>query len=202
MHDLGLWCLQGRVSFDRLAAFLCLEEVDPKAVDSSPSRRCECRVQQEGCGREEGAGRAAPDRCPLAGCQGPSQGASGSRMAPADHTIGRATWEQAPCCCFLPVIWWLLTGTYCVPLVTLYSGDRSNRPGPCPWAEGPGRWAWPCVLRLENNIGELQAPLYMVRLTKLELAGPPSVPSVPNPTPVGLVTLTELQWGEDDPSRG
>ncbi|XP_011356732.1 multidrug resistance-associated protein 6 [Pteropus vampyrus] len=31
--------VQGRVSFDRLAAFLCLEEVDPEAVDSSPSRR-------------------------------------------------------------------------------------------------------------------------------------------------------------------
>ncbi|XP_054445603.1 ATP-binding cassette sub-family C member 6 [Pteronotus mesoamericanus] len=31
--------VQARVSFDRLAAFLCLEEVDPEAVDSSPSRR-------------------------------------------------------------------------------------------------------------------------------------------------------------------
>ncbi|XP_025711396.1 ATP-binding cassette sub-family C member 6 isoform X2 [Callorhinus ursinus] len=30
--------VQARVSFDRLAAFLCLEEVDPGAVDSSPSR--------------------------------------------------------------------------------------------------------------------------------------------------------------------
>ncbi|XP_069342986.1 ATP-binding cassette sub-family C member 6 [Eulemur rufifrons] len=29
--------VQARVSFDRLAAFLCLEEVDPGAVDSSPS---------------------------------------------------------------------------------------------------------------------------------------------------------------------
>ncbi|XP_053413294.1 ATP-binding cassette sub-family C member 6 isoform X2 [Nycticebus coucang] len=29
--------VQARVSFDRLAAFLCLEEVDPSAVDSSPS---------------------------------------------------------------------------------------------------------------------------------------------------------------------
>ncbi|XP_016012515.2 multidrug resistance-associated protein 6 isoform X2 [Rousettus aegyptiacus] len=42
--------VQGRVSFDRLAAFLCLEEVDPEAVDSSPSRhssREDCiRVQE------------------------------------------------------------------------------------------------------------------------------------------------------------
>ncbi|KAL6053723.1 hypothetical protein STEG23_018956, partial [Scotinomys teguina] len=30
--------IQARVSFDRLAAFLCLEEVDPKGMDSSPSR--------------------------------------------------------------------------------------------------------------------------------------------------------------------
>ncbi|XP_045849379.1 ATP-binding cassette sub-family C member 6 isoform X2 [Meles meles] len=30
--------IQARVSLDRLAAFLCLEEVDPGAVDSSPSR--------------------------------------------------------------------------------------------------------------------------------------------------------------------
>ncbi|GAB5583042.1 ATP-binding cassette sub-family C member 6 isoform X2 [Prionailurus iriomotensis] len=31
--------VRARVSLDRLAAFLCLEEVDPGAVDSSPSRR-------------------------------------------------------------------------------------------------------------------------------------------------------------------
>ncbi|KAL1768993.1 multidrug resistance-associated protein 6 [Sigmodon hispidus] len=30
--------MQARVSFDRLAAFLCLEEVDPKGMDLSPSR--------------------------------------------------------------------------------------------------------------------------------------------------------------------
>nr|XP_042132641.1 ATP-binding cassette sub-family C member 6 isoform X1 [Peromyscus maniculatus bairdii] len=30
--------VQARVSFDRLAAFLCLEEVDPSGMDSSPSR--------------------------------------------------------------------------------------------------------------------------------------------------------------------
>ncbi|XP_041505751.1 ATP-binding cassette sub-family C member 6 isoform X1 [Microtus oregoni] len=30
--------VQARVSFDRLAAFLCLEEVDPNGIDSSPSR--------------------------------------------------------------------------------------------------------------------------------------------------------------------
>nr|KAF6488609.1 ATP binding cassette subfamily C member 6 [Molossus molossus] len=34
--------VQARVSLDRLAAFLCLEEVDPEAVDSSPSR-CSAR---------------------------------------------------------------------------------------------------------------------------------------------------------------
>ncbi|XP_053528124.1 ATP-binding cassette sub-family C member 6 isoform X4 [Artibeus jamaicensis] len=41
--------VQARVSFDRLAAFLCLEEVDPEAVDSSPSRCCECRGAKEDC---------------------------------------------------------------------------------------------------------------------------------------------------------
>ncbi|KAM5328261.1 ATP-binding cassette sub-family C member 6 isoform 4-T4 [Glossophaga mutica] len=41
--------VQARVSFDRLAAFLCLEEVDPEAVDSSPSRCCECRAAREDC---------------------------------------------------------------------------------------------------------------------------------------------------------
>lgn len=45
------------MSFDRLAAFLSLEEVDPEAVDSSPSRGCECRGQQERYGRDEGTGR-------------------------------------------------------------------------------------------------------------------------------------------------
>ncbi|XP_036923551.1 multidrug resistance-associated protein 6 isoform X5 [Sturnira hondurensis] len=43
--------VQARVSFDRLAAFLCLEEVDPEAVDSSPSRcsaRKDCIRVQEG----------------------------------------------------------------------------------------------------------------------------------------------------------
>uniref|UniRef100_A0A4X1VPY2 Multidrug resistance-associated protein 6 n=1 Tax=Sus scrofa TaxID=9823 RepID=A0A4X1VPY2_PIG len=42
--------VQARVSFDRLAAFLCLEEVDPEAVDLSPSRsaREDCIRVQEG----------------------------------------------------------------------------------------------------------------------------------------------------------
>ncbi|XP_035876784.1 multidrug resistance-associated protein 6 isoform X1 [Phyllostomus discolor] len=41
--------VQARVSFDRLATFLCLEEVDPEAVHSSPSRCCECRAAREDC---------------------------------------------------------------------------------------------------------------------------------------------------------
>lgn len=51
------------MSFDRLAAFLCLEEVDPEGVAWSPSRGCECWVQQEGRGRDEVS----------AGCQGHTQ---------------------------------------------------------------------------------------------------------------------------------
>ncbi|EPY85139.1 multidrug resistance-associated protein 6 [Camelus ferus] len=43
--------VQARVSFDRLATFLCLEEIDPGAVDSSPSRCAageDCIRVQEG----------------------------------------------------------------------------------------------------------------------------------------------------------
>nr|XP_006212153.1 multidrug resistance-associated protein 6 isoform X1 [Vicugna pacos] len=43
--------VQARVSFDRLATFLCLEEIDPGAVDSSPSRYAageDCIRVQEG----------------------------------------------------------------------------------------------------------------------------------------------------------
>lgn len=84
-------------------------------------------------------GRAAPAHCPLAGCQGPSPGggAAGSRVAPADHTVSHTTWDQAPRCCFLPVIWWLLAATYCVPLGTLCTAVTTLTDQVL--TEGPGR---------------------------------------------------------------
>nr|XP_020137227.1 multidrug resistance-associated protein 6-like [Microcebus murinus] len=54
--------VQARVSFDRLAAFLCLEEVDPGAVDSSPPGSSECRVGVGG-GRRGWRVQITPSAC-------------------------------------------------------------------------------------------------------------------------------------------
>lgn len=64
-------------------------------------------------------------------------GAAGSRVAPADHTVSHTTWDQAPRCCFLPVIWWLLAATYCVPLGTLCTAVTTLTDQVL--TEGPGR---------------------------------------------------------------
>lgn len=83
--------IQARVSLDRLAAFLCLEEVDPGAVDSSPSRCSECRLRREGSRRGDRIGHAPA--ASLTKCQGPSWGAAGARMARADEAVSRVPWE-------------------------------------------------------------------------------------------------------------
>lgn len=81
-------------------------------------------------------------------------------MAPADHTMGHATWEQAPRGRFLLVVWWLLTGTCCVPPVTLCTvvttlTDQVLAFVPKVQADGHGNVS----VKPENNMGELQAPL-------------------------------------------
>lgn len=126
------------MSFGRLTDFLCLEEVDPGAVDARSSKCCECYVQQEGCGRDEGTAgdpqataHRRDARVPAGGL--PAAGRLVQTMLLAMPLGNRH--RDAAFCQPLGGYSWAPTVRHCA---LMYSSDHANRPASYPYGKVQG----------------------------------------------------------------